>query len=673
MAKQKWEEEAKDRFLQFLHDKYAEEWAVLGEDVVVDPATNRNFDYQLSLSDRRIALELFRLVNDEEELAREKVWSEVVHLLERELARRSLAGYLLNTPSYFNVPRVKRDEFVKELADKIEKLLESKPGADELTFDGFSLKKIEGLERVGCATIGPGGAINPTGIALAALAEKLPNKNLQLAVAGHERVIVVVNWAYLVGTDDVVVATSQLNFDRFPNIDKVYFEVAQGDFQLVSDRSLFAAFGAGGSAPNADLDSLFTRWLAARLERKERQAFELLKTLAAERNGLRWLPALSRVEVVRNGVDFIKDGDWEDVAWIMRNFEDDPDPSIENAAHDQEGKLNIHRSTERGDCVRFIVSVRGHLCWLMSAIVSANRSDLYEEVFGIIEGYAVGPNLYLRQQSTIPLNALARSRGQLAPDGQPLMNASLEARIRPLILRMLYENAAYPCVLEWLANVVATISDLSPAEAEDALTILLRNPTDDTARSLPSMMIFYGIFRERNNDKFGAFDATRLSQLLKTHIVGGMAAVRAAIVWRMSQILDTHPGKLEVVLPYACLLPSGEYDRSAFFHFYKIAAKHMKSASSLLGPALKQALRRESEYLGSNVHESIWDFDRQRMSALKDLLDCGRVDDFLDCVEIVLRCRKRIFNFPADGIRSLLSEIQSERAQNLKAQLDSGG
>jgi predicted DNA-binding transcriptional regulator len=80
---------------------------------------------------RRIALELFRLVNDEAELARDKVWSEVVHLLERELAKRSLKGYVLNTPYYFKVSRVKREEFAKDLADKIEKLLKDNPGADE--------------------------------------------------------------------------------------------------------------------------------------------------------------------------------------------------------------------------------------------------------------------------------------------------------------------------------------------------------------------------------------------------------------------------------------------------------------------------------------------------------------------------------------------------------------
>jgi hypothetical protein len=670
MPKQQWEEEARDRFLQFLSNRYAEAWVVLDEDVVVDPVSNRNFDYQLGLGDRRMALELFRLVNDQEELARDKVWSEVVHLLERELAQRSLKGYVLNTPPYFKVPRVKREEFAKNLADRIEKLLEANPGADEIAFDAFSLGKVEGLERIACGAIGEGGAVNPTGIALAALEEKLPDKNSQLAINGHERVIVVVNWAYLVGTDDVVEATSQLGFDHFPNIEKVYFEVAQDNFQLVFDKSLFAAFDSGGSASNAELDSLYTRWLAFRLERKDARAFDLVKKLAAERDGLLWLPALSRVEVVRYGEGFIKGGNWENVAWIVRNFKNDPDPSIENAADDPEGKLNAHRKTECGDCVRFIISVRGHLCWLMNAIVSANRPDLYEEVLNIVEGYAVGPNLYLRQQATIPLSALARRRGQTR-EGQPYMKASLEARIRPLILRMLSENAAYPCVLEWLASAITTISDMSPAEAEDVLTIFLRNPTDDTARFVAGMLIFYGIFREKQKGKLGAFDATRLSQLLKTQIVCGLATIRADIAWQMSQILDTQPGEGEAVVPYACLLPSGEYERSAFFHFYKIAAKHMKTFSSLLGPALKQALGRESQFHGSNEQQSIWDFDRQRLPALKDLLDCGRVDDFLDCVEIILGYRKRIFNFPAASVQELLMQTQSERAQNLKEQLES--
>jgi hypothetical protein len=163
----------------------------------------------------------------------------------------------------------------------------------------------------------------------------------------------------------------------------------------------------------------------------------------------------------------------------------------------------------------------------------------------------------------------------------------------------------------------------------------------------------------------GEFDGARLSELLKTQIVSGVAPVRVAVMWGLSQSLDIQPGELQTLLPYACLLPSGEYDRSAFFCFYKIAAEHMEDSPDALGPALKQALQCERSYLGSNKEESIWDFDRQRMVALKRLLGAGRVDDFLDCIETVLDYRQRIFDFPAEDIRSFLQQIQSERAQKL--------
>ncbi len=52
---------------------------------MVDVSSNRNFDYELGLGDARMALELFRLVDDGEELAQNKVWGEVVNALEAEL------------------------------------------------------------------------------------------------------------------------------------------------------------------------------------------------------------------------------------------------------------------------------------------------------------------------------------------------------------------------------------------------------------------------------------------------------------------------------------------------------------------------------------------------------------------------------------------------------------
>ncbi len=42
---------------------------------------------------------------------------------------RSVKGYLLTTRSYFNVPKVKREAFVKQLADRVQAVIAASPGA----------------------------------------------------------------------------------------------------------------------------------------------------------------------------------------------------------------------------------------------------------------------------------------------------------------------------------------------------------------------------------------------------------------------------------------------------------------------------------------------------------------------------------------------------------------
>ncbi len=658
MPKQQWEEDAKNRFLQFLSATANETWAVLDEDVVVDATTNRNFDYRLGLGERRIALELFRLVKDEAELARGKVWSEVVHSLEHELSARSVKGYLLTTPSYFNVPKVKREAFVKQLADRVQAVIAASPDADELSFDGFALKRIEGLERIACSSFGEGGAINPAGIALTALEEKLPNKNDQLAVNGHERVILVVNWAYVVDPGDVVEAATQIDFARFPNVDKIFFEFTPANIQLIFNRSVFAAYDATSSIPSADLEPLYVQSLGFRLARKERKAFDLVKKLAEERGTLLWLPTNSRVEVVRYGTEFAKAGDWENAIWIIRKFKDDPDPSVENAG-DHASRCQYHEQIARGESVSFIVTVRGHLCWLLQVLVTANKPDFYQEIFGIIEEYALSPNLYIRQQATVPLIELAKRRFS------DLMEPSLRDRIRALSLRMARENSSYPAILEGVANVVARMPDLSSTEAEEILSIFLNKPTREAPQLLSFLLISYAVFRERDK-RFGTFNAINLATLLMQQLIYGTPAIRSSILWRIYGILAQQPSEAKALLPYVAAFSSGAYDRNAFFHFYKVAAEHVRNYPDVLAPALKEAFLRERDHIKSNRDNRIWDFDHQPWTALRNLHDLGRDADFLDCIEIVLDYASEIFNFPPEGLNDLLGQIASDRARNLR-------
>ncbi len=668
MAKQKWEHDAKERLLQFLRDNVGEAWTVLREDVVVDASTNRNFDYELGLNERRIALELFRLVADEDELARWRVWGEVVHALEAELARRSLRGYLLTTPSYFMVPRVKRDGFVRQLADKIEILIKSNSGLDEISFDGFSLKRIENLQKIACSAFGKGGAVDPPGIALAALEEKLPNKNAQLAIADHDKVLMVVNWSHLVGVGDMLEAASRIDFGRFPNVDKIFFEESPGNFQQVFDRKLFNGFESGKYVPDPELEPLFVQWLECHLARKERRAFEIVKELSAHRGGVLWLPPMSRAEIVRYGTGFVKADDWDNVNWILSNFKNDPDPSTENDARDFDGEFNLHRRVERGENVRFILTVRGHLCWLLHEVIRRSKPELYEELFTMVEQFAIDPHLYLRQQATIPLTELAKRRW--SPSGQSAMPESLGDRVRALTLRMLRDNAGCPPVLEGVASVMNCTTDWSPAEAEEALTLFLKNPTDEASRLLSHLLLFYGVYRERETAKMGPFDSTRISKLLRQQLIDGAPAMRSSILWRMSHTLEKPCEEANILLPYVAAFTSGAYDRNAFFHFYKIALAQVKSHPDLVGPALKNALYSQKKFLSSNEDERVWDFDDQQWPALKFFFDSGRANEFLDCIEIAVEHRKQIFAFPTALIRACLGQIRTERATQILNRMD---
>ena len=87
--------------------------------------------------------------------------------------------------------------------------------------------------------------------------------------------------------------------------------------------------------------------------------------------------------------------DWDNVNWILSSFKNDPDPSTENDARDFDGEFNLHRRVERGENVRFILTVRGHLCWLLHEIIRTSKHELYEELFTMVGQFANYPHRYL--------------------------------------------------------------------------------------------------------------------------------------------------------------------------------------------------------------------------------------------------------------------------------------
>jgi hypothetical protein len=603
--KDQWEEEAKDHFIADLKAQGRGDWIVSDSDVVVDAQTNRNFDYQLKCRSDFIALEIFRLVEKPEEIIRSKSWSTIANSIAAELRTRGIKGYTIHTPHVFDVPRLKIPGFVSKTADRLEAALKQNPQTDPISVDGFEIKRIDDFPDVSLFTTGPGGAINPTGTAHDFIVEKLPTKNKQLNIANHERIVLIVNWAVLVDRSNMIEACGLIDFSQFGNIDKVYFELPNnGGVHLVYDRRIYAALQPDGEPPK-QIEPLFISWLANHLYRKELQAFSLVRKITERQKSLLWLPALSREQLVSLGEDFLKKGESEQLYWIVDNLKDDPDPSVENAADDPEGKFNEHLLTKRGERDRLIRSVRGRLCWLLMQIVAHPRIEDYERIFEIVEKFAAEENLYVRQQATVPLLELARRRFAKVDANTRFMSDQLAERIKTLALRMIDENIAYPAVLERIAHVMVYIQDLDHDTALRTVKQLLSFDESEATSDISWIMICFAFYRENKFKQLDPFKPDDFRSLLRDKLTNGNGHFRATAADHFKVIMGRNEIEFDTLVPYLGAIVSGQPNRVVNHHFYQIAAKQAAAHPDIVGRLIEQAVLGELKSLDSGGRE-VW-------------------------------------------------------------------
>ncbi|MGB7282377.1 MAG: hypothetical protein WBE13_08965 [Candidatus Acidiferrum sp.] len=251
VPKKEWEYAAKDRFLAHLKRTKGEEWKVLRQDYRVKEQTGKDFDFQLGLGDRRMALEMFRLTDDGPTLAAQYTWIEIATLIEREFEARGIVGLAMNTPPYFSVPKAHRTHFVAEVCDKLEPHVRTLKDGEEVSLDGFHITKIDGLKTNVSSRHYGFGAFNPVGKAYEPISRLLPEKNAQLNIVGHERAVLIVSWAHIVTASDMREVLQDVDLQSLPNIDRIYFEPAIDQIELVFER----AGAPNGGFPCAGLES----------------------------------------------------------------------------------------------------------------------------------------------------------------------------------------------------------------------------------------------------------------------------------------------------------------------------------------------------------------------------------------------------------------------------------
>ncbi|MGA2964857.1 MAG: hypothetical protein ABSD64_01510 [Terriglobales bacterium] len=564
MSKDQHEEEAILRFTSYLQDTTGVSFGVTGRDVPVP--SGQNYDYELTGVDGdKLAVELFRLVESEQDLKRQKAWSRVIQKLKDEVLRRKLKGYMVSTPVFMYKKR-ELDAYVSQQADAIERAIKDDGDKKQFSAGGYEFNRIANLETI-VFSYSPGGrAINPSGTAFEHFVRLLPVKNRQLATPGHRRCLLVANWAIFVDANDAIQALTSVDFSQFTNIDLIFYETSPGELSLIFSRSVYEAIRRRTVVSDAGLTRLLNQYLRYMLADKKDEAFQYVKAISAMAGNMQWLDdSEARRNLVMHAEAQLKEHDQIDKAlWVLEMLHDDPDPDKEGANDpgDRDGSQNYHARILRNEDVRFITTVRGHLCWLMSQLVVQNIPEHYTRILEIIHRYAEEKNLYIRAQVTFPLTELvARRRATKIKDGSPFnWNREERLRVRDLAFRMLRENSAYPRVMESLLNVFNSLRDVNEAEAEEILTRFLATGQDYIFQGLAALVVYFALFRDKNWRDDAPFDRRRFVDILKNEIVSGGKSLRSSIAWHLWKIVSDKHLPYSDVKDYFPLFWEGTYD-----------------------------------------------------------------------------------------------------------------
>lgn len=564
--KEQWEEEAAERFREFLSKERASTYAITDRDVpVASSPTGENFDYQLqSQNGDKIALEVFRLVESGEDLAQGKIWGKVVGLLKSELLKRGVKGYLISTPE-FKVKSKDVTTFSLQIANEIEQAIKEDPASKKIKYSSYELTKFEDLETVVFSTSHGARSIDPKGTAANVFSDKLPKKNKQVDVPNHERIILVVSWAVFVDADDAIRALSSFDFSDLQNIDKIFFEPKPNEHYLIFDRSVLESMANGEKVENQDVAELMKKYLRYQLGDKNQEAFDYVKAITNSTGNLDWFADNGGKEnLISYGEDLVSRDMLEDAMWIVRQLHNDqnPDPQGDNDSDDPEGKHNYHRSILRGEEVHAITTVRGHLCWLMMKIVAKNKPEYYPEIIEIMSRYFKEDNLYIRTQASYVLTEFWRRRRARKNEDGTVFAWSDEQRasIRELALNAVRANSKYPRVMQTLLHIFNDLRDLSETEAEEMLRLFLGTNQKDVLHDLAAFVVYFALLREGDSKYYGGtFNPQQFVNLLKEQIVNGHPAIRGSIAWHLWKILTDKVVTYEVVKEYLPLFLEGEY------------------------------------------------------------------------------------------------------------------
>jgi hypothetical protein len=601
MGKELWEDEARDRFVLFLHHAFATDYKTVDEDVEV--SDGKNFDYLLEPvrgGSPPLALELFRLTPRGNELAQTRVWGQIVAELRAELQQKGIKGYIIRTPLFF-VTRPKRQQFVREAAERIAEAVNAQPNSEEIHVGDYTLSRLVSLKGVEFMGAPSGGAFSSEGIASDCLDENIPWKNQQLAVENCTRVLLIVNWNPLADPSSVLLACSRFDFGKFPNIDQVFFEADPGYFHLAFDRSTRQRFDAKEITVRDLANPFVVSLIEARLSDRDRNALAIVKALDPECAGR--LSADAHSHLIMMAQDMLKDDEIDEGLWIIRRFRD------------------VQESTTRAS-----------MCWALHSLVIKNKPDFYGEILDTMERYADDADEDLLTAVAIPLVELAARLRNTNADGTPFISPGNAGRTKALAFKML--DGADGELADRLSLAFFYIRDMGHSDAKRVLETLAGGVRHQL-EWIATLAVYFAVYRERQYQDLGAFDASWFKQFLIQSLRGARDDLRSTLVWCIWRGLSADIA-LDDMLAYLAAVPEGDFERSTFSHLYRIIGDNLAPGRREICALFLAALRREKDYL-SIAGNQVWHFEEffetvRKFAACSDAESVTEARQILDSV-----------------------------------------
>lgn len=472
-----------------------------------------------------------------------------------------LGTYIVGVPEVFTLTRNHKGRI--EGAKIIVEAISTGQKYVDVFGERFTVDKISDQENViSFSNISEARSLNPPATVAQNMKAGINKANQQLGsppagVDVKSRKLLFIN-KYIFGLHDweLFNAASQVfsELRTATNIEETWFQMRDNKNVFIHKRiynkkffdELEASNYHGWSAQDCEL---FSDWFLAISERSDAlkdQLFLALKVLLENKKPHEiFTSAQNRMEMVRFGLWLIEQKRYDDTCWLIEQFLDDPNVTLD--ADGRDVALELEEQIKQGDEVVQITTVLGQLSWLVNELNVSKKhvARAAKYTLKLLEN----DNLYIKSQALIPLNELVRRQTWLK-DYDTKHGTTYFPDIRSEAFSLMRNFGEYQTMANLLSKVFYYLLDISEGESLEVLQKLKHG------KSIGWLYIFYSLFRsgQAQTQEFGAYDDTAAKAQLQSVIQSDEEIderLLADISWRLWKYLADHPEdfeKLEFVI-----------------------------------------------------------------------------------------------------------------------------